>query len=355
MIISDEQLAKVLPLIEKANFVSLDTEADSFYSYPEKLCLIQLSIPGKDLIIDPFENLNLAPLFLILRSKKLILHGGDYDLRLLYKNYQFLPEKIFDTMFAARILGYKEVGLGSLVKQHIGITLDKSHQRSNWTARPINPKMIDYAMKDTRFLKPLETVMSEKLKKINRYEWLEEMCDRLIEKIKSNNSINETEPWRIPGSAQLSPLALTVLRELWHWREKTAIEENRPPFFILKHKTLIDIAIAATNGLKIKPLIPKNLETKIGEIESAVKCGLNTPANKRPPQRLTQKPRLLPEQLVKLNKILKARNRIADQLKVERSLIATQAEMLEIAHNPSNARSILMKWQYELLKTAIES
>ncbi|MGC8886471.1 MAG: ribonuclease D [Verrucomicrobiia bacterium] len=354
MIVSDEQLAQVLPVIEKSDWVALDTEADSFYSYPEKLCLIQLSIPGKDLLIDPFEKINLEPLFQILHSKKLILHGADYDLRLLYKNYKFLPKKIFDTMYAARLLGYKEIGLGDLVKRHIGLTLDKRHQRSNWAVRPIDPRMIDYAMKDTRFLKPLEFALSEQLKQTNRYEWLQEVCERLILKIQNNNYADDPEAWRIAGSASLSPLSLSVLREVWHWREQTAIAENKPPFFVLNHKKLIDIALAATNGLNFRELIPKNLEHKIDEIQAAVTRGLETPPERLPAPRKTENPRLNPEQNERLVKILKARNRVAERLKVERSVLITQSEAVEIARNPQLAKSILMKWQYKILKIAIE-
>lgn len=354
MVDNYEKLLAILPLIEKAEWVSLDTEADSFYSYPEKICLIQITVPGKDFIIDPLQKFNLAPLFDILKSKRLILHGADYDLRLLYKNYEFAPEKIFDTMHAARLLGYKQIGLADLVKKHIGIALDKSHQRSNWTIRPISPKMVEYAIRDTCFLRPLEVVLSKQLKEKGRIEWLEETCERLVLKVKMNSD-SDNEPWRIRGSSILSPCGLSVLRELWRWREQTAIAQNKPPFFILRHDALIEIAIRAANGFDITPFIPGHLlDSRLGEIKEAIQRGLNIPVEEQPQQIRNEKPRLLPEQTARLNKILRLRNRLAERLKIERSVIASQSEVIELARTPENGKKILMNWQYDLLKEAIE-
>ncbi len=353
MIDTNEKLAEILPVIESADWIAIDTEADSFHSYPEKICLIQITVLGNNYLIDPLQKFNLAPLFKKIKSKKIILHAADYDLRLLKKYYEFVPAEIFDTMFAARLLGYEEIGLADLVKKHFNVVLDKSHQRSNWTIRPIPPKMIEYAINDTRFLKSLESILSEKLKEKNRLQWHKESCDQLISIIKQNSEY-EPEPWRIRGSSSLSPLELSILRELWYWREQLAVEKNKPPFFILNHNLLIQISIAAADGGDFLSLIPRNYsQNHIDEIKELVRRGLNTPPENRPQHHTPQKPRLLPSQFSLFNKILRYRNRLAERLKIERSILATQSELLELARNPQNGRNILMKWQYELLKEAI--
>src|SRR5215469_5713256 len=101
---TEEKLTEFLPELRAADWVSLDTEADSLHAYPEKVCLIQISITGDDRLVDPLANINLTPLLDALNAHELIMHGADYDLRLLEKHHEFIPSAIFDTMLAARIL-----------------------------------------------------------------------------------------------------------------------------------------------------------------------------------------------------------------------------------------------------------
>ena len=110
MIDSDAKLAAFLPALTSAAWLALDTEADSLHAYPEKLCLIQISTTAGDRLIDPLAGVNLAPLFAALGRHELIMHGADYDLRLLHKHHGFVPRAIFDTMLAARLLGERQLG-----------------------------------------------------------------------------------------------------------------------------------------------------------------------------------------------------------------------------------------------------
>src|SRR5580698_2750919 len=111
MIDSDGKLAEFLPVLRAADWVALDTEADSLHAYPEKLCLIQITVGEEDWLVDPLASLDLTALWEELKRHPLILHGADYDLRLLRKNHGFVPSRIFDTMLASRLLGDREFGL----------------------------------------------------------------------------------------------------------------------------------------------------------------------------------------------------------------------------------------------------
>src|SRR5690242_19381112 len=98
-VINDEQkLSALLPHLQKAQWLAIDTEADSLHAYPEKLCLLQISFPGGDELIDPLAGLDLSPVWSLFKQHQLIMHGADYDLRLLRRAFNFVPEKIFDTM-----------------------------------------------------------------------------------------------------------------------------------------------------------------------------------------------------------------------------------------------------------------
>ena len=89
-----------------ADWMALDTEADSLHAYPEKLCLIQITIPGQDVLADPLAGLDLSNLFAAtLNRHTILMHGADYDVRLFKLGHNFVPNRIFDTMLAARLHG----------------------------------------------------------------------------------------------------------------------------------------------------------------------------------------------------------------------------------------------------------
>src|SRR5437867_4118116 len=158
---TDQKLEAFLPRMRAARWIALDTEADSLHAYPEKLCLIQVSIEGADELLDPLSSMNLAPAFKVFHDHELILHGADYDLRLLRKSRGFVPTAIFDTMLASRLLGCREFGLNNLVSKYLGVTLEKGPQKANWAQRPLTQRMVEYARNDTRHLKPLSEILSD--------------------------------------------------------------------------------------------------------------------------------------------------------------------------------------------------
>ena len=131
MIDTDAKLVSFLPALNSATWLALDTEADSLHAYPEKLCLIQISTAAGDRLIDPLARVNLDLLFAALSRHDLIMHGADYDLRLLHKHRGFVPRAIFDTMLAARLLGERQFGLGSLAEKFLGVKLDKASQKAD--------------------------------------------------------------------------------------------------------------------------------------------------------------------------------------------------------------------------------
>src|SRR3954447_16135965 len=140
-------LEAVLPLLAPHARIPIDTEADSLHCYFEKLCLIQISVPGHDLLIDPLAGFPLEPLFQSLAGKELVIHGADYDLRLLRRVGFAGPTLVFDTMIAARLCGITEFSLAALINKYFGVQLAKASQKANWARRPLPPQMADYAVK----------------------------------------------------------------------------------------------------------------------------------------------------------------------------------------------------------------
>ena len=247
MIDTEAKLAAYLPVVRDAEWVALDTEADSLHAYPEKVCLIQISTVAGDELIDPLAQMDVNPLLDALGAHALIMHGADYDLRLLRKHHEFVPGAIFDTMLAARLLGQRQFGLSSLVEHYLGVKLEKGSQKANWARRPLTERMERYARNDTHHLKPLSDKLKLELEHKGRLAWHEESCVRLVGECAQSRPIDMDSVWRVKGSHTLSRPALAVLRELWQWRESEAVAVNKPPFFILQHEQLVRIADIADN------------------------------------------------------------------------------------------------------------
>jgi len=347
---SDGKLSEFLPALRAADWVALDTEADSLHAYPEKLCLLQISTAAGDRLIDPLTRINLKPLWPELKKHRLILHGADYDLRLLRKNHSFVPDSIFDTMLASRLLGEREFGLVSLLKKHLGVSLDKGSQKADWSRRPLTPRMEAYARNDTRFLKPLSDILAGQLRQKQRLPWLEQSCDRLIAECAIPTQPEPDLVWRIRGSNKLTCPGLAVLRAIWHWREQEALAANRPPFFVLSHETLIAIALAAINQGQIDPLLPRHFSARRKDgLEEAIQRGLHLQPQEHPHPLRSQSRRQTETERRRFLELESRRNQSAAQLELDPTLIASRATLLALAADWDQHKGELMDWQRELL------
>ncbi|HWF17991.1 MAG TPA: HRDC domain-containing protein [Verrucomicrobiae bacterium] len=351
MIDNDAKLEGLLERLRGSPWVALDTEADSLHAYPEKICLVQISTPAGDELIDPLARLNVEPLLQELTRHELIMHGADYDLRLFRKHHQFVPSVIFDTMLASRLLGITQFGLTHLVGQFLGVTLDKGSQKADWAQRPLTPRMEIYARNDTHYLKSLSDSLKVELVAKRRLSWHQESCARLIADCAVHSPVDPDSVWRIKGSHRLGPPALAVLRELWHWRETEAITANRPPYFILRHETLIDLAIAAVGGRPIEPLVPpKFSDRRRAGLTSATKLGLAMPHEKQPQPVRHAIRRVTDAQKRRVTDLQNRRDAKAKELSIDPTLIASRATLLDLAEDWNAHEKELMNWQRELLK-----
>ena len=351
MIDDDLKLAQVLTRLRAATWIALDTEADSLHAYPEKVCLIQIGIEDANELIDPLANINLAPLFEVLAGHELIMHGADYDLRLFRKHHNFVPGAIFDTMLASRLLGITQFGLTHLVSRYLGVTLEKGSQKADWAQRPLTERMEAYARNDTHYLKPLSDRLKAELEAKGRLGWQQESCARLVADCAQMKAPDADVVWRVKGSNRLSRPALAVLREVWQWREAEAITANRPPYFILRHETLIDLAAAAAENRPIEPFIPRKIsDRRRGGLLRAIEEGLAAPAQKLP-EPIRQVFRRISDATKRRATELQARrDERAKALEIDPTLIASRAVLLELAENWDAHQGELMNWQRELLK-----
>ncbi len=324
----------------------MDTEADSLHAYPAKLCLLQFSIPGADVLVDPLTNLDLSPLWETLRGRELLLHGSDYDLRLLREHHSFVPHAIFDTMIAARLLGVMKFGLQDLVGQMLGVRLEKGPQKADWAQRPLTERMENYARNDTRYLQPLVARLREQLAAKGRVTWLEESCAALVAECAIVPPPDPDREWRIKGAARLTRSELAVLRELWHWREVEAKRRNRPPFFILSHDTLLDLSIAAVDDAPLDALLPHRFAPHRREgVLQAIQRGLAVPPDECPRVLRGVSYHPTAAERTRFDRFKAHRDQRATELGIDPTIIASKQTLELLSRKDSDPAQLLQNWQ----------
>ena len=363
LIATSAQLTELLEKIEPVDRVAIDTEADSLHCYREKLCLLQVSVPAavsdrgydnaaRDYIVDPLAELDLAPLCAVLAQKEIVLHGADYDLRLLRRSLNFAACKIFDTVIAARLLGIGEFSLAALVERFFGVKLPKGSQKANWARRPLPERMVEYAMNDTHYLLPLADRLESQLREQDRLAWLGQSCERAIEQAAAERVRDVDEAWRIRGSGALRGSAAAVLRALWQWREKEAEAVDRPPFHILQNDELLRAAESFASGSvpDYRYFLPRRRRA----FRDAAQSALQLPEDEWPVSRRRFGTRPSAEVVRRSEELRHRRDRAARELELEPTFVAPRATLEAIAADKTRASALLVPWQQQLLGTLRE-
>jgi ribonuclease D len=227
--------------------IAVDTEADSFYHYFDKTCLVQIGTKRHIYLVDPLalggpaELQPLAPVFASPEIRK-IFHAAEYDIFVLKRDCSFEFANLFDTMISAQLLGYSSVGLAGIAARHFDVNLPKDEQRSDWSRRPLTEQQLSYAAADVLYLIPLAEKLSRELREAKRRRWAVEEFEALCRRKWPDREFDALGYLRIKGARKLDPKALSVLRELYLVRDKRAREMDRPPFKVLGNRTLIEIA-----------------------------------------------------------------------------------------------------------------
>jgi ribonuclease D len=248
-----EDLARRLAL---EPVVALDTESNSFHAYRERVCLIQISIPGADFIVDPLA-VDVGPLGAVLGGEReLVMHGADYDVRCLRREYGWDLGRIFDTMVAARRLGTKELGLAALVQAQFGVRLTKEHQRADWGRRPLTREQLRYAAMDTHYLLPIHATLVAGLRERGAEEEARREFDR-IASARAHARIFDPEGWRkLKGARELDADGKKMLRALWIAREELASAIDKPPFKVVPETAMVELARTRPQDERVVRAVP---------------------------------------------------------------------------------------------------
>ncbi len=266
LVTAREHLEEIVAEFAGVVRLSLDIESNGFYAYREQVCLLQISSPHSDYIVDPIAigDLScLAPLMADPGIEK-VFHAGEYDILCLKRDYNFRFANVFDTMIANRILGVKELGLAAAIEKHFGLTLSKKLQRADWGKRPLTPAQIRYAQFDTHFLMRLADIQKELLAQKGR---LEDAAEAFAELTAVEPVVKSFDPEgfrKIAGRHKLSGNQLAALREVYVYREEQAQARNRAPFRVMPEDLMLRIALEMPDSMaalqRVKGMSPYLLQ-----------------------------------------------------------------------------------------------
>ena len=259
------QLERAARVLGQAEIIGVDLEADSMHHYFEKVCLLQMATDSASYIMDPLTLRNLSALRPVFSNPciRKVFHGADFDVRSLYRDFQFEVENLFDTQLACKFLGLRETGLEALLRNRFQVELNKKYQRADWSQRPLSPEMLEYAAKDGRYLIPLARMLEKELEEKGRLSWVEEEC-LILSKVRFTPPSHDPLYLRVKGAFSLDPMSLAILEVLLEFREGLARKSDFPPFKVLRNEQLLELAIQKPLHLEeleaVKALSRKQIE-----------------------------------------------------------------------------------------------
>jgi ribonuclease D len=310
--------------------IAVDLEADSMFHFKEKVCLIQIATNDKTVVIDPLSIDDLSSLKPVFENKsiKKILHGSDYDIRSLHRDFQLEIVNLFDTELACRFLGEKHTGLSTILEKRFDVKLDKRYQKKDWSQRPLPQGMIDYGAKDVFFLISLAKELEDELNNKGRIGWLAEECD-ILSKVRANINNKDHLFMKIKGSGRLNSRCLCTLESLCSLRVKYAKQKDKPLFKIMSSDSLLKLSVKKPVTIEhiksLNVLSPKQISMFGKDIITEIQSSLTIPQKDLPVYPRKRPPALKAEVPLRIKKLKKWRDEKAIDLSLEPSLLLNKS------------------------------
>ena len=230
--------------LQNVDRFAIDLESNGLFAYREQICLIQISTATHDYIIDPLSDLDWSLLGALIEDPTIekVLHASEYDLILMRRQHDWHLQNMFDTMWAARVLGYTRIGLASMLGELYGLELDKKFQRADWCHRPLTIEQLAYAQADTHFLLKLRDDLDAMLHAQGHEAEAQEIFSEQCHVKMPDVDFSADSFWSINGIHDLNPRQKALLRELNIFRDGEARRRNRPPFKVFSDKTLVAVS-----------------------------------------------------------------------------------------------------------------
>ena len=305
------------------------------HSYFHKVCLIQVTADDRNMVIDPLalEPEDLEPLWEVVGDPAVpvLMHGSDYDLRVLDRDFGVEIRGLEDTQIMARLLGEEKTGLAVLIEREAGVRLDKRCQRADWGRRPLTPDQLAYAAADTAYLELLADRLRARLEELGRWGWAKEEFRKL-------EGVRHTPPGpdplafeRIKGARALRGEARDRIFTLHQWRDLQARKLDVPPFKILGNKQILRFAEEPpmdSEGLrKVDGVGPRAVRRWGRELLAHLRRPEPAPERARRPR----EPAVEPAVRHRLKRLLAVRDARAEALGLEPGLLCPRGCAEEVA------------------------
>jgi ribonuclease D len=346
--------------------IALDTESNSFYHYPEQLCLIQIATCHKVYVIDTISLQDLTALKEILADSSVqkVVHGADYDIRSLDRHSGIRIRNLYDTSIAARFAGITQFGLAALLHDLLGVAIAKSKrlQRADWGRRPLSAEALHYAAADVRHLFTLRETLDQQLQALGRTAWVAEECARL-EEVRYAEPDLETAYLSIKGAAALDGRPLAILKSLVAFREQAARRWGRPPFFVLPDNALVFLSTNPSAPFSDVPgLGETGLQRWRKGLEQALRNGLAAPPIHRLPLVAVEHFSRKQIQLIlrRLDLLKEWRAAFSTALSLDPSLVWPTPSLERLARTPESldvelASGVIRRWQGDNFASSLRS
>lgn len=239
----NEDLAPHLERLGSEPRIAVDTESNSMYAYHERICVVQLSVPGLDLLIDA-HTVDLAPIGRLLADPAIekVFHAADYDILCFKRACGFSFANLFDTGIAARLLAWPQSGLVAILAARFGHHTNKRFQRYDWGQRPLSADAIAYAVDDTRYLLELRDLQWVELCARELDDEFLHACVRQCRVEPRPKAFDPDAVWRVKGSKALDDPGRAVLKALFCWRDALASQIDRPVVRVVGDAALVELA-----------------------------------------------------------------------------------------------------------------
>jgi len=325
--------------------IGLDTEFLRERTYRAELCLLQVSAADDAVCVDPLAVTRLEGLAGPLTADGVVkvMHASRQDLEVLLPAVG-LVRPVFDTQIAAALAGFAaQVGYAELVRRLLGVELPKAHTRTDWSRRPLSPEQIEYALDDVRHLVPLKLALEERLEKLGRMGWLAEELEGLADA--RTLATDPEDAWRrLKGLRGLDPARERLVRGLAAWRERRAMERNRPRGWILDDAALREAVVRVPRSLAALQAItemPAGVIRHCGEELLACIAAANVPD---PAPALDARQRPDPARTALVKKLAAVNQAVATELGISPEVLATRRDLERLAEGAEDV-AVLRGWR----------
>jgi ribonuclease D len=342
-------LTELAAELQSCDLVGLDTEFLRERTYRAELCLVQLSSRSDAWCVDPLAIADLSALAGMLTAPAItkVMHASRQDVEVLFP-IAGLVRPVFDTQIAAALTGLPaQIGYGELVRRLLGKELAKSHTRTDWSRRPLSPEQIEYALDDVRYLLPLKAQLEEQLERSGRLGWLTE--ELLALEDTRNISTDPDEAWlRVKGLRSLDPARERLAQLLAAWRERRAIERNRPRGWILDDAALRDIVMQVPRSMEAIGAIPEFPAGVLKHCGTEILDCIRAAEVPEPPPPLNARMRPDPAKTALVKKLGALNLTLAADLGLSPEVLATRRD-LELLVDGRRDVGVLRGWRREVV------